>query len=67
MNTSLIEIIGKAIAAARLAGLDHGEQRDAALAVLLATDSSLTPGIARVLVEQLYAIGAAEAEAPLAA
>ena len=67
MNSSLIEIIGKAIAAARLAGLDQGEQRSTALAVLLATDPSLTPGVARVLVEQLYAVGAANADARLAA
>lgn len=54
MNGSLIEIIGKAIAAARQMGLDCAEERDAAWAVLLASDLSLSPGVARVLVDQLY-------------
>ncbi|MBI3446880.1 MAG: hypothetical protein HY055_16315 [Magnetospirillum sp.] len=54
MNGSLIEIIGKAIAAARQLGLDCTEERDAARAVLLASDLSLSPGVARVLVDQLY-------------
>lgn len=55
MNGSLIEIIGSAVAAARRMGLDCTEERDAARAVLLARDSSLSPGVARILVEQLYA------------
>lgn len=54
MNGSLIEIIGSAIAAARRVGLDCAEERDAARAVLLARDSSLSPGVARILVDQLY-------------
>ncbi|WP_173984524.1 hypothetical protein [Magnetospirillum sp. SS-4] len=53
MNASLIEIIGSAIVAARQVGLDRGEEIDAARAVLLALDPSLTPGVARILVEQL--------------
>ena len=67
MDSSLIEMISRAIAAARLAGLDHDEQRATAQAVLLACDPSLTPGIARVLVEQLDTVGAADADARLAA
>ena len=67
MCSSLIEIIGSAIAAARLVGLDHDGQRDAALAMLMVRDPSLTQGIARVLVDQLYAIGAADADTRLAA
>lgn len=59
MSFSLIEIIGSAIAAARQAGLDAVEERDAAHAVLLAYDDSLTPGVARILVEQLYPQAAA--------
>ena len=55
MNGSLIGIIGSAIAAARRAGLDCAEERDAARAVLLARDSSLSPGVARILVDELYA------------
>lgn len=62
MNSSLIEIIGSAIAAARQAGLNYEEARDTAHAVLLARDPSLTPGIARILVEQLYTVGAANAD-----
>jgi hypothetical protein len=54
MNGSLIEIIGSAIAAARRLGLDCAEERDAARAVLMARDSSLSPGVARILVDQLY-------------
>lgn len=54
MNGSLIGIIGSAIAAARRLGLDCAEERDAARAVLLARDSSLTPGVARILVDELY-------------
>ncbi len=54
MNGSLIEIIGNAIAAARNLGLDCAEERDTARAVLMARDSSLTPGVARILVDQLY-------------
>jgi hypothetical protein len=54
MNGSLIEIIGTAIAAARQVGLDGAEERDAARAVLLARDCSLSPGAARILVDQLY-------------
>ncbi|RAU23195.1 hypothetical protein CU669_03280 [Paramagnetospirillum kuznetsovii] len=54
MEGSLIAIIGNAITAARLVGLDRLEEREAARAVLLARDPSLTPGIARILVEQLY-------------
>ncbi|MDO8605028.1 MAG: hypothetical protein Q7R40_00695 [Phaeospirillum sp.] len=67
MNSSLIEIIGSAIAAARQEGLDDDEERHAARAVLLALDPSLTPGIARILVEQLYASGAADADTQHAA
>lgn len=67
MNGSLIEIIGGAIAAARQVGLDHAEQHDAAQAVLQAMDPSLTHGVARILVEQLYPVGAAQAEALVAA
>lgn len=67
MNSSLIEIIGSAIAAARQAGLDYDEEQDVACAVLLAQDASLTPGIARILVRQLHAVGAANAEARSAA
>lgn len=59
MNGSLIEIIGSAIAAARRLGLDCAEERDAARAVLLARDSSLTPGVARILVDELYSQAAA--------
>ncbi|OAN52289.1 hypothetical protein A6A04_00925 [Paramagnetospirillum marisnigri] len=54
MNGSLFAIIGNAIAAARQMGLTCAEQQETARAVLLAHDTSLTPGIARVLVEQLY-------------
>lgn len=54
MNGSLIAIIADAIAAARQMGLDDNEERDTARAVLLARDPSLTPGIARILVDQLY-------------
>jgi hypothetical protein len=54
MNASLIEIIGSAIAAARTVGLDRDEERDAARAVLLALDPTLTPGVARILVDQLH-------------
>jgi hypothetical protein len=67
MNSSLIEIIGNAIAAARHEGLDRDEERYAARAVLLACDPSLTPGVARILVEQLYLSGAANADARFAA
>jgi hypothetical protein len=62
MNSSLIEIIGSAIAAARQVGLSFSEEEDAACAVLAALDTSLTPGTARVLVEQLHASGIALAE-----
>lgn len=58
MNGSLIEIIGKAIAAARQVGLDCTEERDAARAVLLASDLSLSPGVARILVDQLFPLAA---------
>lgn len=67
MSGSLIDIIGGAIAAARQEGLDSCEQRYAARAVLLARDPSLTPGIARILVDQLYAIGSAHADTRVAA
>ncbi|EME70250.1 hypothetical protein H261_09332 [Paramagnetospirillum caucaseum] len=60
MNGSLIGIIGGAIAAARRLGLDCAEERDAAWAVLLARDSSLSPGAARILVDQLYSLAAGE-------
>lgn len=63
MNGSLIEIIGSAIAAARQVGLDYAEERDAARAVLLARDSSLSPGAARILVEQLYSQAVADCAA----
>jgi len=63
MNGSLIEIIGSAIAAARRLGLDCAEERDTARAVLLARDSSLTPGVARVLVDQLYSQAAGDCAA----
>lgn len=63
MNGSLIEIIGSAIVAARRVGLDCAEERDAARAVLLARDSSLTPGVARILVEQLYSQAAGDCAA----
>jgi len=63
MNGSLIEIIGSAIAAARRMGLDCAEERDAARAVLLARDSSLTPGVARILVDQLYSQAAGDCAA----
>lgn len=55
MSGSLIEIIGSAIVAARRLGLDCAEERDTARAVLLARDASLSPGVARVLVDELYA------------
>lgn len=67
MNASLIEIIADAIAAARQAGLSRDEERDTARAVLLARDASLTPGIARVLVDQLYMIGSEDADSRAAA
>lgn len=54
MHGSLIEIIGGAVAAARRQGLSHAEARDTARAVLMARDHSLSPGVARVLVNQLY-------------
>jgi len=54
MGGSLIDIIANSIAAARQQGLDLGEERDLARAVLLARDPSLTPGVARILVEQLH-------------
>lgn len=54
MHGSLIEIIGGAVAAARRQGLSHAEARDTARAVLLARDHSLSPGVARVLVDELY-------------
>ncbi|WP_068436692.1 hypothetical protein [Magnetospirillum sp. XM-1] len=63
MSGSLIEIIGGAIAAARRLGLDCAEERDAARAVLLARDSSLTPGVARILVDELYAQAAGDCAA----
>ncbi len=63
MNGSLIEIIGGAIAAARRLGLDCAEERDAARAVLMARDSSLTPGVARILVDQLYSQAAQDCAA----
>ena len=53
MNVWLIGIIGNAIAAARDEGLDRAEERDVARAVLLALDPTLSPGVARILVEQL--------------
>ena len=58
MNGSLIEIIAKAVAAARLVGLDCTEERDAARAVLLASDLSLSPGVARILVDELFSLAA---------
>jgi hypothetical protein len=64
---SLIAIIGGALAAARQMGLDRSEERDAALAVLLALDGSLTPGIARILVDQLFESGLAHVQQQLAA
>ncbi len=64
---SLIAIIGGALAAARQMGLDRFEERDSALAVLLALDGSLTPGIARILVDQLFESGLAHAQQQLAA
>jgi hypothetical protein len=63
MNGSLIEIISGAIAAARRLGLDCSEERDTARAVLMARDSSLTPGVARVLVDQLYSQAAGDCAA----
>jgi hypothetical protein len=54
MDASLIDIIGSAIAAARQVGLDRGEEVAAARAVLMARDPSLSPGVARILVERLY-------------
>jgi hypothetical protein len=60
MSSSLIDIIAGAIAAARTAGLDAGEARDTARAVLLARDESLSPGVARILVDQLYSQAAAD-------
>lgn len=63
MSGSLIEIIGSAIVAARRVGLDCAEERDAARAVLLARDSSLTPGVARILVDQLYSQAAGDCAA----
>lgn len=44
MHGSIIEIIGDAVVAARRAGLGHAEARDL----------SLSPGVARVPVDQLY-------------
>jgi hypothetical protein len=54
MDASLIDIIGGAIVAARQVGLDRSEEVDAARAVLMARDPSLSPGVARILVERLY-------------
>lgn len=59
MADSLIEIIGRAIAAAQMIGLDEAETGYVARAVLLARDPSLTPGVARILVEQLLPAAAA--------
>lgn len=54
MDGSLIKIIGDAIVAARQMGLNGAEEREVARAVLLARDLSLSPGVARVLVDELY-------------
>lgn len=54
MPRSVIDIITSAVSAARMAGLDSADERVAARAVLLANDASLTPDIARMLVDQHY-------------
>jgi hypothetical protein len=67
MNSSLIQIIGSAVATARQMGLDRAEQHDAAQAVLQAMDPSLSHGVARILVEQLFPAGTGLADSQVAA
>jgi hypothetical protein len=54
MEGSILGIISNAVQAARAEGLEGGEELVAACAVLLAREPSLSPGIARVLVERLF-------------
>lgn len=63
MNGSIIEIITAAIAAARQAGLDSGDERVAARAVLMARDPTLSAGVARLLVDELHHLVMIEAPA----
>jgi hypothetical protein len=56
MDVSLIQLIAEARASARCRGIAPCEERAAVEAVLLARDSTLRPGTARVLVDQLYPI-----------
>ena len=54
MSRSVYDTILSAVSSARRAGLDSADQRMAARVVLLANDTDLSPGIAQLLVDQIY-------------